>query len=109
MAFPCISSPLATGSATYTRAQIVRSFDDNLGEFLSLFNAAHARHTLIVLFQFLVLLPLAPQIVDFFFTVKLMDWFSFDFACNSDNTSLSNFVHLPPKSPAFDLLSKMLE
>jgi len=28
---------------------------------------------------------------------------------NSDNASLNSVVHLSPKSPAYDLLSKMLE
>lgn len=53
----------------------------------------------IFVFHFLFFFPL-DQTNQFFFSV---------YAFDSDNTALYSVVHLSQKSPAYDLLSKMLE
>lgn len=55
------------------------------------------------------------QIVRFIIYLLRLIWLNLVLICNflistcSDNPGLHTYVHLPPKSPAYDLLSKMLE
>ncbi|KAL5188613.1 Cyclin-dependent kinase E-1 [Glycine soja] len=79
VAFLSKSSALATRCATYTRTQIVRSFDTIVGD------AANFHY-----------------LCDYTIICR-------DHLFLYDNAGLYNVVHLSPKSPAYDLLSKMLE